>query len=65
YHTRLWQTGEIIFDEWRIIVPKLPPGTYEIRAGMYDASSGKRLPIMQNGDLVGEWIKLTDFQVKG
>ncbi|MEP7289614.1 MAG: glycosyltransferase family 39 protein [Chloroflexota bacterium] len=63
YHTRLWQAGEGIKDEWWMIMPQVPPGTYELRAGMYDSVSGKRLPITKNGVRLGDWVKLNTLTI--
>jgi hypothetical protein len=63
YHTRLWQTGETIKDEWRIIVPQAPPGKYELRIGMINANSQKKLPVSRESTVIGEWIKIGDFTI--
>jgi len=42
--------GEILTDEYEIVVnPEAPPGEYVIEIGMYDASTGERLPIHMDG----------------
>lgn len=44
--TTTWAEGEVITDEYEIAVnPEAPPGEYLIEIGMYDASSGTRLPV--------------------
>jgi hypothetical protein len=63
YHTRIWETGETIRDEWRIIVPQVPPGKYELRVGMLDANAQTKLPVTKNGTSVGDWIKIGVFTV--
>jgi hypothetical protein len=64
YHTRLWQTGETIRDEWKLTLPKdIPPGVYEFRIGLYDSVSGRRLPITRDDAVMGEFIRLPDFTV--
>ncbi len=64
YPTRLWQTGEIIKDEWRVPVPEdVPAGQYELRIGMYDPISGARLPITQDGTPRGDWLRLNQVQI--
>jgi hypothetical protein len=41
-----WLTGEVITDEYAIPVqPDVPPGTYALEVGMYDAATGARLPV--------------------
>lgn len=64
YPTRLWQTGEIIKDEWRVPVPEdVPAGQYELRIGMYDPISGARLPITRDGEALGGWLRLNTVQI--
>lgn len=39
-----WIEGEIIVDEYHIVVdPAAPPGDYALRIGMYDPTTGQRL----------------------
>jgi len=65
YPTRLWQKGEIVKDEWREPIPTdVPPGTYELRVGLYDPISGERLPITQDGQPIGDSILLNVVEVK-
>ena len=48
--TTSWMEGEILTDEYEIVVnPEAPPGEYVIEIGMYDASTGERLPIHMDG----------------
>lgn len=64
YHTRLWQAGEYIKDEWVLELPRdTPPGQYELRVGLFDSGSGKRLPVLVNGQLAGDGITLNTFTV--
>ncbi len=63
YHTRLWQAGETIKDEWRIIVPNAPPGIYELRLGMIDPGAQKMLPVTRDGTVIGDWIELHPFTI--
>jgi len=65
YHTRLWQAGEFVKDEWILNIPRdAPPGKYELRVGLFDALGGERLPVTRNGVLIGDSIKLTDFEIE-
>jgi len=44
--TDLWVPGEDIVDEHVISLPAdVPPGTYEVRVGLYDPRTGERLPL--------------------
>gem|GEM_PF-2928349 len=60
-----WVEREIIADEYEIVVdPAAPPGEYMIEIGMYDASTGQRLPIYSGGQRVeGDRLLLTTLQV--
>jgi hypothetical protein len=50
YPTSLWDVGEVIRDVVTVPLPEdLPGGGYEIRVGLYDAATGKRLPIVSEG----------------
>ncbi len=51
YPTSLWDGGEIIQDRMSLPLPApLPPGRYELVAGMYDFASGMRLPVVGSPD---------------
>ncbi|MDO8673829.1 MAG: hypothetical protein Q7O66_20660, partial [Dehalococcoidia bacterium] len=50
--TTAWIPGEIVIDEHRIVVPaSLPDGEYTVIAGVYDATTGKRLSV-EGGDYI-------------
>jgi 4-amino-4-deoxy-L-arabinose transferase-like glycosyltransferase len=63
YHTRLWQPGETVKDEWRIVVPDAPPGVYELRVGLYDPASQERLPVLRDGVMVGDGVQISNFTI--
>ena len=50
YPTSLWAAGEYIADTHSFA--DLPPGTYRLRAGLYDQATGQRLPVDSSGDFV-------------
>ncbi len=51
--TSTWLRGEFLSDPYRLRLPTdLPPGSYRVIAGMYDASSGQRLPVSAGGDFI-------------
>jgi hypothetical protein len=50
YPTRLWAAGEYIADTHRFA--DLPPGEYRLRVGLYDQSTGQRLPVESSGDFI-------------
>jgi hypothetical protein len=65
YHTRLWQAGEYVRDEWVLNIPKdAPPGKYELRVGLFDALKNDRLPITRDGVPLGDSYKITDFTIE-
>ncbi len=63
--TTSWLRGEVITDRYRIVVdPEAPPGTYVIEIGMYDAATGRRLPILVDDQrLEGDRLLLGELQV--
>jgi hypothetical protein len=47
YPTPSWIPGMIIADGHTIALPPdLPPGSYDVRVGLYDPESGERLPVV-------------------
>lgn len=53
YPTTEWQIGEIIVDTYVITVaPDAPAGSYTLAVGLYDATSGQRLPTPDEADRV-------------
>ncbi len=64
YHTRLWQAGEYIKDEWIVTIPKdTIPGPYQLRVGLFDSIGGKRLSVLVNGQPAGDGVTLIMFTV--
>jgi hypothetical protein len=52
-------------DGYTIVMPEdTSPGTYSLVAGMYDLQSGVRLPIVQNGENVGDSVLLAHVEVR-
>ena len=48
-----WQVGEFLTDVHTLeLKPETPPGEYRLVVGMYDASTGQRLPVASGGDVV-------------
>ena len=51
--TNLWRPGDAVRDEHIIALPaNLPPDTYTLQVGMYDATTLARLPVVPGGDSV-------------
>jgi serine/threonine-protein kinase len=47
--TQTWQPGEVVNDPHQLAIPEgTPPGTYQIRVGMYDEAG--RLPVVDAGE---------------
>lgn len=49
YPTTLWQPGERIVDDYELDLKSLPAGTYTLLVGMYESSTGTRLPATDSG----------------
>jgi 4-amino-4-deoxy-L-arabinose transferase-like glycosyltransferase len=44
--TSRWQSGQTVPDRHTLDIPEnTPPGVYQIEVGLYDASTGERLPV--------------------
>jgi 4-amino-4-deoxy-L-arabinose transferase-like glycosyltransferase len=51
--TTTWLTHEVITDPYQLTLPTdLPPGPYQLIAGLYNAQTGGRLPVDSGGDFV-------------
>jgi hypothetical protein len=50
YPTNNWRPGQIIEDATPLTLPSdLPPGDYRLAAGMYELTTGQRLPVTDQG----------------
>lgn len=50
YPTSRWWARELVRERYRIRLPEtLPPGEYEIRLGLWNARTGRRLPVAETG----------------
>ena len=57
--TRLWRPGLVIADDYELsLPPDAPPGPYELRVGMYDFTTGERLPVSQDGQVIGDYVNV-------
>jgi hypothetical protein len=64
YPTTQWKAGEIVADRlWLPIKPDTPAGTYHLFLGMYDETTGQRLPITRGGEPSGDSLELLTVQV--
>lgn len=62
YPTTDWRVGEMIVDKYDIIIPpNAPAGRYELEVGLYDATTGQRLPLLdKTGQKQNERVLLSD-----
>lgn len=67
YPTTSWVAGEVIVDEYEIVVnPEAPPGHYLLEVGMYNAAAPTlpRLPVLDSiGQTTGDRILLGEVTV--
>ena len=45
YPTTWWEAGEVVSDEIHLPLSDVPPGLYDVIAGVYNPDSGTRLPV--------------------
>jgi 4-amino-4-deoxy-L-arabinose transferase-like glycosyltransferase len=66
YPTSIWDPGEVVPDEYAIIVPPdLPAGEYEAAVGMYYLPTEERLPATDpSGTEIGDRVVLGSIQVR-
>jgi hypothetical protein len=65
YPTSLWDTGEVILDPHELDLSTAPPGKYRILAGLYNLSTGARLPARAGGmPLPDDAVNLGHLQIK-
>ncbi len=63
--TSAWQPGQTVADEYRLVLaPDTPPGVCDVVVGLYLASSGDRLGVLdEGGRLRSDWLLLTRLRV--
>lgn len=62
--TTSWEEGEVIADNYGLLVlPGTPPGEHQLEIGMYSLETGERLPVLEDGESVGDQILLEPIQV--
>ena len=62
--TTLWRPGETIADNYGVLIrPGTPPGQHRVVVGMYNPTSGQRLPITEGGQAQGDHLLLEAVQV--
>jgi len=62
YPTTEWRVGETIVDKYDIVIPPdAPAGQYELEVGLYDATTGQRLLLLdRTGQRQDERVLLSD-----
>jgi hypothetical protein len=65
YPTSLWDIGEVVIDPHPIDLSTVVPGNYRVFAGLYNFSSGNRLPVTSNGaPLPNNAVELGQLQLE-
>ena len=66
YLTSAWAQGEVVADHTRLpIGADTPPGVYRLFTGMYNETTGERLPLVWQGQrLAGDTIELSTIAVE-
>ena len=63
--TSTWQPGETLRDRHRLELPaELPPGAYRLQTGVYYWQTLERLPLLENGQPVNNFVELGPIEVK-
>ena len=65
YPTSIWDEGEVVVDEHRLTTGGLPPGEYDLWAGIYLLETMERLPVIDaQGEKMGERVNLGTIQIE-
>jgi hypothetical protein len=57
--TSTWQPGETVLDQHPLALPPdLPAGSYQLQVGVYYWQTQERLPVLENGTPVRDYIDL-------
>ncbi len=63
--TSSWREGEVLRDVHVLTLPAdLPPGVYQLQLGAYYWPTGDRLPVVEDGRVVGDAIRLEGIVVE-
>jgi len=65
YPTSQWSAGERVFDQYAIPVDtQAPSGNYRVLIGLYEATSGRRLMVLdEDGQVIGDAVPLSQIVV--
>ena len=62
--TSMWSTSEAIQDAHGIFIePGTPPGKHRLIMGLYNSQTGQRLPLVEDGETVGDFITLAEINI--
>jgi hypothetical protein len=63
--TSTWQPGEKLRDQHRLDLPAdLPPGSYQLQIGVYYWETLERLPVLENGTPLNNYVELGRVDLK-
>jgi hypothetical protein len=64
-NTNRWIPGQVIYDRFQAsLPPDTPPGSYQVRVGMYREADGQRLPVLDAaGNQVDDQVLLGEVAV--
>ena len=67
YPTTFWEPGETVKDEHVVAIPQgASPGEFRLQVGMYRATDGQRLPVMDDsGQDIGDAVPLANVTLLG
>jgi len=64
YSTSSWREGELVRERYRVrLPPELPPGEYELRIGLWNPKTGRRLSADTSLPQSGNRVRLTTVRV--
>jgi len=66
YTTPYWQPGERVIDRHTVPLPAdLPPGRYDLLAGLYEAETGHRLQILDEaGEFKSDHVRISNVEIQ-
>jgi hypothetical protein len=59
-----WQAGDVVAQIHPIAIPaETAPGSYQAIVGIYDRLSGTRLPVLVDGEVVGDFTAVAPLEI--
>jgi len=59
-----WQAGDLVAQIHPIAIPaETAPGSYQAIVGIYDRLSGGRLPVLVDGEVVGDFTAVAPLEI--